>query len=100
LPYFIDKPTVSLPSSIVKLEFASFNLTCNANVDLDSPHNFVTIEWHDSSGSLVSNNSGSYINSAILNFVNTSRNATGEYGCSIFDGKFNHSVITNLHIQC
>ena len=97
---FLDKPTVALPSSIVKLEYTSFNLTCTANVDPDSPYSFVSIEWHDSRGNMISNNSGTNIRSAVLSFINTSRNATGKYKCSIFDGRFNHSVVTNLYLQC
>ena len=46
------------------------------------------------------NNNGTNITSALLNFMNTSRDASGEYECSIFDGMFSHSDVTNLHIQC
>lgn len=94
---YTDKPTVSVESQIIKLEHTSFNLTCTANIDPDSPNNLTSLTWHSNSGSILA----SYSNKlAILNFTNVLRNMSGVYECIVSDGTYNYSDTTHLFIQC
>ena len=94
---YTDQPTVSVQSRVVKLEHTSFNLTCTANIDPDSPNNLTSLTWRSDSGSILA----SYSNSvAVLNFTNVLRNMSGIYECIVSDGIYNHSDTTDLFIQC
>ena len=94
---YIDQPTVSVQSQVIKLEHTSFNLTCTVNIDPDSPNNLTSFVWQSDNGNVLA----SYSNKlAVLNFTNVHRNMSGVYECTVSDGTNNYSDTTHLFIQC
>ena len=87
-----------MQSHVIKLEHTSFNLTCSAGIDPDSPNTVISFVWSDSKGNIFANYSNDKL--TVLNFTDAVRNMSGMYTCFISDGLFNYSDTTNLEIQC
>ena len=88
---------MSVQSQVIKLEHTSFNLTCTANIDPDSPNNLTSLVWRSDNGNILA----SYSNQlAVLNFINVLKNMSGVYECIVSDGTHNYSDTTHLFIQC
>ena len=94
---YIDQPTVSVQSQVIKLEHTSFNLTCSANIDPDSPNNLTSLVWRSDDGIILARYSSKF---AMLNFTNAHRSMSGIYECIVSDGTNNYSDTSNLFIQC
>ena len=99
MSYAVDEPTLILPSSVIKLEHTSFNLTCKFLIfasNLSSEFPFLT--WHDSEGKVLASSNGTEVT---LQFTNAKKNMSGAYTCyAYFDSAFNYSDTTHLYIQC
>ena len=98
--YNADEPTIILPSSYIKLEGTSFNLTCTIIIDSNSHDNPPVLAWHDSEGNILASNNGTQDNHVILQFINAHRNVSGIYECIAYYNSFNYSDATMLYIQC
>ena len=99
MSYTVGEPTLIVPSSIVKLEHTSFNLTCKfLAVASNSSDGLPVLTWHDSEGKVLASSNGTQV---ILQFVNAKKNMSGAYTCyAYFDSTFNYSDTTHLYIQC
>ena len=93
----IDQPTVNVESEVVKLEHTSFNLTCTAIIDPNSPNNLTSLVWRNNNGNILASYSSKL---AVLNITNALRNMSGQYECIASDGTHNYTGTTSLFIQC
>ena len=86
-----------MQSLVIKQENTSFNLTCTANIDLNSPNNLTSLVWRNGDGDILASYGGKL---AVLRFTKVLRNMSGNYECTVSDGIYNYSDITSLFIQC
>ena len=88
---------MSVQSQVIKLEHTSFNLTCTANIDPDSPNNLASLVWRNDNGSILARYNNKF---GVLSFMNAHRSMSGIYECIVSDGTYNYSDTSNLFIQC
>lgn len=88
---------MTVQSQVIELEHTSFNLTCTANIDPNSPNNLTSLVWRSDNGNILASYSGKL---AVLTFTNVFRNMSGVYECTVSDGMYNYSDTTSLFIQC